>query len=303
MTIKSNKEIGHRIKELRELKGISRAELCADESQLSHRQLIRIEQGDSVAGVDKIQFIAQQLGTTLVELLSDKQTILPESYLLLKQKLRENPYLDKKLLLEKFEILDTIYQDYIDILPEEELLFLEIMERLLQIRQSKEGLSPKVIFSEWFSHFSHKTFYDLNDVLIANYYLQYTQVQNDFDKTELQQICDILLSIEISLDNDFNRALLNTLGNATTVGVLHNDYSFMKPLLDRMNEIINKIKDYAIKPQLLSSEAKYYFYEKGDKDKASNLYNLAEQLCKIYNNDILLDMVREERKKDFENHL
>lgn len=56
------REFGKKIKRLRLAKKISRSEFCGDESELSIRQLIRIENGESRPILTKLKYIAERLG-------------------------------------------------------------------------------------------------------------------------------------------------------------------------------------------------------------------------------------------------
>ncbi|CIV83486.1 transcriptional regulator [Streptococcus pneumoniae] len=55
------REFGEKIKRLRLAKKISRSEFCGDESELSIRQLIRIENGESRPTLTKLKYIAERL--------------------------------------------------------------------------------------------------------------------------------------------------------------------------------------------------------------------------------------------------
>lgn len=60
MSIKNS--IGLRIKTERESQQMSREVLCLDGKELTVRQLIRIEKGESLPSLDKLSYIAKRLG-------------------------------------------------------------------------------------------------------------------------------------------------------------------------------------------------------------------------------------------------
>ena len=60
MNIKDS--IGLRIKTERERQQMSREVLCLDGAELTVRQLIRIEKGESLPSLDKLSYIAKRLG-------------------------------------------------------------------------------------------------------------------------------------------------------------------------------------------------------------------------------------------------
>ena len=55
-------EIGKKLRRLREEKGMTREVLCNDESELTVRQLVRIEKGESLPSLKKLEYIANMLG-------------------------------------------------------------------------------------------------------------------------------------------------------------------------------------------------------------------------------------------------
>ncbi|HEP1439119.1 TPA: helix-turn-helix transcriptional regulator, partial [Streptococcus pyogenes] len=56
---------GGKVKVLRLEKRISREDLCGDESELSVRQLARIELGQSIPSLSKVIFIAKALNVSV----------------------------------------------------------------------------------------------------------------------------------------------------------------------------------------------------------------------------------------------
>lgn len=58
------REFGEKLKDYVWLK-ISRSEFCGDESELSIRQLIRIENGESRPTLTKLKYIAERLGVKI----------------------------------------------------------------------------------------------------------------------------------------------------------------------------------------------------------------------------------------------
>ena len=59
-------EIGKKLRRLREEKGMTREVLCNDESELTVRQLVRIEKGESLPS-KKIRIYCEYVGYSSVE--------------------------------------------------------------------------------------------------------------------------------------------------------------------------------------------------------------------------------------------
>ena len=54
-------ELGDKVRLLREEKGLSRPVFCGDESELSVRQLVRIEKGERSEELKTLEYIADRL--------------------------------------------------------------------------------------------------------------------------------------------------------------------------------------------------------------------------------------------------
>ena len=83
----SNLEIGKRIRTLRTEKGLSREAFCGDEKELTVRQLGRIETGNNLPSLAKLDYIAEVLGVPMSQLIDEGLLIVPKEYLKLKTKL------------------------------------------------------------------------------------------------------------------------------------------------------------------------------------------------------------------------
>ena len=64
----SNLEIGKRIRTLRTEKGLSKEAFCGDEKELTVRQLGRIETGNNLPSLAKLDYIAEVLGIPMSRL-------------------------------------------------------------------------------------------------------------------------------------------------------------------------------------------------------------------------------------------
>ena len=59
------KNFGIKVRELRAEKGLTKEIFCQDETELSIRQLTRIENGQSLPTLNKVVFIAKRLGVSV----------------------------------------------------------------------------------------------------------------------------------------------------------------------------------------------------------------------------------------------
>ncbi|MGZ7230661.1 helix-turn-helix domain-containing protein, partial [Streptococcus pyogenes] len=107
--------------------------MCGDETELSIRQLARIESGESKPTFTKITFIATGLGMSLYELMPD-YVDLPEDYLNLKYDILRTPtYGENKKIDWRDQILTEIYDNYYDELPEEEQLAVDTIQSFFDV--------------------------------------------------------------------------------------------------------------------------------------------------------------------------
>lgn len=65
-------EIGKRIRTVRLDKGFTQIDICDDESELTIRQLARIENGQAMITLPKIIFLSEKLGIPVQDLIDEK---------------------------------------------------------------------------------------------------------------------------------------------------------------------------------------------------------------------------------------
>lgn len=88
MTLKE--ELGKKIKSIRIDKGFTQLDVCNDESELTIRQLVRIEKGESLPSLTKIKYISEQLDVDMRDLIDIDKIILPKKYLEIKNCVWQN---------------------------------------------------------------------------------------------------------------------------------------------------------------------------------------------------------------------
>lgn len=120
------REFGEKIKRLRLAKKISRSEFCGDESELSIRQLIRIENGESRPTLTKLKYIAERLGV--------------EDYKLMPSYIE----LDKEYLELKYFLMRTFtYED--ETIAQKKVFLLRFLKSIMIGYLRKKDLSSQII--------------------------------------------------------------------------------------------------------------------------------------------------------------
>ncbi|WP_057490070.1 helix-turn-helix domain-containing protein [Streptococcus orisasini] len=290
--------IGKKIREEREKKGLSREQLCDSEEELTVRQLVRIELGQSLPSIVKLEYIAKVLETDLGTLLAGENITIPEDYFSMKYQLFKFPsYGDSERLAQKSRMIEDIYEKYFDVLPEDELFTLELLDNSLDYISTGRTAAAEDIFDDFFKQLLIKKHYSFNDLLLAKYYAIQCQ-DKDYDETIMEILETTVLQQNISGDEYYNIELLGVLTAIAGVYLDHGLYSKIKALVVKMDDVISKTQQYNIKPGLLMFKAKYYLYAEYNKKKAKECYDLAALLAQSFGDSVLEANILAERKKD-----
>ena len=291
-------EIGKRIREERERLGLTREQVCDTEEELTVKQLMRIELGRSLPTIVKLQYISDKLGVSLNFLLGETKLDIPEDYYQAKYKLMKSPvYGDSERIKKKLQDIEDLYDNYIDILPEDELLTIDIIERTLNFMTKGEEDAIETIFEDYLTQVLKKEAYSLNDLLLIKYYTFKCQV-GDYDEEIVESFRCKLINQELQGEELVNVELLGALSTIAGIYVMHHDYRNMKTIVDKMHTVIDKTLQHAYKPAVLIFEAKYYLFYENNRDKAAELYNTATVLAEAFGDQVFIKNLKMEIKKD-----
>ena len=291
-------KIGKRIREERERQGLTREQVCDTEEELTVKQLMRIELGRSLPTIVKLQYISDKLGVSLNFLLGETKLDIPEDYYHAKYKLMKSPvYGDSERIKKKLQDIEELYEKYIDILPEDELLTIDIIERTLNFMTEGEEDAIETIFEDYLTQVLKKEAYSLNDLLLIKYYTFQCQV-GDYDKEIVESFRCKLINQELQGEELVNVELLGALSTIGGIYVMHHDYRNMKTIVDKMHTVIDKTLQHAYKPAVLIFEAKYYLFYENNRDKAVELYNTATVLAEAFGDQVFIKNLKMEMEKD-----
>ena len=291
-------EIGKRIREERERQGLTREQVCDTEEELTVKQLMRIELGRSLPTIVKLQYISDQLNVSLNYLLGETQIELPKEYYQTKYKLMKSPvYGDPQRIKKKLQDIEKLYDNYIEILPEDELLAIDIIERTLNFMVMEEDSPIESVFEDYLTQALKKEVYSLNDLLLISYYALRCQ-DFDYDIEIIETFRHKLINQELQGDELFNVELIGALSAIAGIYVMHHDYKEMKSVVDKMYVLIDKTLQQAYKPAVLVFEAKYYLYYENNIEKATELYHTATVLAEAFGDQVFIKNLKMEMKKD-----
>ena len=298
-----NKEFGLKIRTLREEKGITREDFCGDETELSVRQLARIESGINLPTLGKVAYIAEVLGVTIGNLADTENFELPLRYKELKYQILKSPtYLDEVRLEIRENQFDEIFTDYYEQLPEEERLMVDCMQASLDVTLSKNFHFGVGIINDYFEQIKLKKHLQENDLIILELYficLIASNFSSDiYDSTSFQYLIDNLLDQEQygDIENLFlvNKALIKAFG----ANVYRKDYAKLEEIANTCRRIMTNTGDFQKMPILNLMEWKYYLYSKNDPSSAEACFENALKFAQIIDDVYLEENLKTEWEND-----
>jgi transcriptional regulator with XRE-family HTH domain len=291
-------EIGKRIREERERLGLTREQVCDTEEELTVKQLMRIELGRSLPTIVKLQYISDKLGVSLNYLLGETKLDIPEDYYQAKYKLMKSPvYGDLERIKKKLQDIEDLYDNYIDILPEDELFAIDIIERTLNFMVMEEDSLIESVFEDYLTQALKKEAYSLNDLLLISYYALRCQ-DYDYDKGIIDKFRRKLIKQELQGEELFNIELMGALTSIAGIYNRFHDYKDMKSVVDKLYEIMHSCMQHSYQPGIIVFEAKYYLFYENNRDKATELYNTATVLAEAFGDQVFIKNLKMEMEKD-----
>ena len=291
-------KIGKRIREERERQGLTREQVCDTEEELTVKQLMRIELGRSLPTIVKLQYISDKLSVSLNYLLGETKLDIPEDYYKAKYKLMKSPvYGDPERIKKKLKDIEELYDNYIDVLPEDELLAIVLIERSLNFMVEEKYSLLESVYEDYLTQALKKEAYSLNDLLLISYYALRCQ-DYDYDKERIEKFRHKLIKQELQGDELSNVELIGALSAIAGIYVMHHDYKEMKSVVDKMYVLIDKTLQQAYKPAVLVFEAKYYLFYENNRDKATELYNTATVLAEAFGDQVFIKNLKMEINND-----
>ena len=293
-------EIGKRIREERERQGLTREQVCDTEDELTVKQLMRIELGRSLPTIVKLQYISDKLGVSLNYLLGETKLDIPEDYYQAKYKLMKSPvYGDPERIKKKLKDIEELYDNYIEFLPEEELLAIDLLEKSLDFMIREEDSIIEYVFEDYLTQALKKETYSLNDLLLISHYAYRCQDSN-YDKGIIDEFRRKLIKQELQGEELFNIELMGALTSIAGIYVMHHDYKDMKSVVDKLYEIMHSCMQHSYQPGIIVFEAKYYLFYENNRDKATELYNTATVLAEAFGDQVFIKNLKMEMENDLD---
>lgn len=291
--------IGLRIKTERERQQMSREVLCLDGAELTVRQLIRIEKGESLPSLDKLSYIAKRLGKNMADLLDHDNITIPDEYYEMKNRLIKFPtYRNPERIKSKLALIEEVYEKFFELLPEEELLTLDILENILSFTNWEESPKVEEIYEDLFEQVKRKKKFSTNDLLVIDYYFFHLYGRKQFDKKLFERIVKRVLNQEIWTDDVYNIVLFNDLMAIAALKIFHNSFSDFLTVVDKALAVIEKSQFYSYKPSVFVLKAKYELLHKGNKKKAAENYDKAIMFASVLEDSVLEESIKAGKAAD-----
>ena len=300
-------ELGDKVRLLREEKGLSRPVFCGDESELSVRQLVRIEKGEFRPTIKTLEYIANRLDIPSYILMPDYKE-LPKRYQELKYFLLHHPdYGDKELQERKEEYFDEIFENFYDDLPRDEKMIVDCLQAIDEVRATDNEQYGIALLDESFEELWNQREFSFSDLLKIRLYFLCSYLENikkgqlsisEQQKLQLmfQKVCN---NVENSGTGDLflvRDVLFAGLGSCE----LLNDLELFKLAVEKLNWISEKTRDFQKQPIVLMVEWKYYIQT--DYDTAKQKYEEAKMMARMFGNEKLIVSLDNEWAKDLERY-
>ncbi|MCQ2962899.1 Cro/CI family transcriptional regulator [Streptococcus equinus] len=296
------KKFGNKIRILREKKGISREEFCGDETELSVRQLARIELNQSIPNLSKAQFIANRLGVKLGTLTDGDSLELPKRYKELKYLLLRTPtYGDQERVDRKNDYFDEISENYYDIIPEEEKLIIDCLQSKFDVHFSDDVNFGDGILNDYFDQVIRKETFNINDLILIDLYCVCMASAKAYTGIYSLDIYDNLMDCLLNQSHvtpETSLILNNVLLNNIALAFQFEREDYVYKVIKISDRIMTEIHDFQRRPILSLVEWKYYLKFKHDYDSAKQSFTHATLFARLIGDVYLENKLKEEWKFD-----
>ena len=296
-------DLGEKVRLLREEKGLSRPVFCEDESELSVRQLVRIEKGEFRPTIKTLEYIADRLDIPSYFLMPDYKE-LPKRYQELKYLLLHHPdYGDKELQEQKEEYFDEIFECFYDDLPRDEKVLVDCLQAIDTVRATSNSLYGESVLENGLQDLLSRDVYKAEDLLRLRLYFVCNLMDGlkagEIKESEYENILYFHEKLSSQIDKiefdclDLLRdSLLASLTCIEIMGLFH----YFKRAVETLNKIGQKTRDFQKQPIVLMLEWKYYIHT--DYDTAKQKYEEAKMMARMFGNEKLIVSLDKEWSKD-----
>jgi|GEM_PF-19886 len=290
-------EIGKKLRRLREEKGLTREVLCNDESELTVRQLVRIEKGESLPSLKKLEYIANMLGIPVSNIVDHDKAVLPRRYLELKFLVTHfMTYGDEERIRLKESYFDEIYESYFEDLPEEEQVAIEAVDAALNVFSTEKAEYGENLIEEYFGQLMTKKEFSQNDLLIIKLFL-FKCLARAKDKRDAMILVDKMIATKDSSDKTSLYLITRNLIAMTSILYQDEDYEQLGPYIDELDKLVQETQYFQQQPGIDMMKGTYAFYVEKDIEKAKVFYHQAMVCAHSFGEFDLENKIKKEMEK------
>lgn len=293
-------ELGQRIQTLRENKGLSRQAVCDLEDVLTTRQLQRIEKGQSLPTIATAKYIADKLDVSLDILANNNSLELPSEYINLKYQLRTlYHYGDQERLHRHEEIIEDIYENYFENLPEEEQISVQVAQATVDMIGAKNPSFDQGLLDEYLEQVMKKKELSLNDVEIIQLRLLSLALGNFNQEEFIDLLGKVMLAAGYFPLSELEK-VQNTIISAAGVLAHYGIYEMLPDIVKSLNDIMTKRHDFQDNIFVYALNWKVALFIEDDLEKAKNDYQKVCLMADLLSEDLVMRNMKEEWVEDLE---
>lgn len=293
-------ELGQRIQTLRENKGLSRQAVCDLEDVLTTRQLQRIEKGQSLPTIATAKYIADKLDVSLDILANNNSLELPSEYINLKYQLRTlYHYGDQERLHRHEEIIEDIYENYFENLPEEEQISVQVAQATVDMIGAKNPSFDQGLLDEYLEQVMKKKELSLNDVEIIQLRLLSLALGNFNQEEFIDLLGKVMLATGYFPLSELEK-VQNTIISAAGVLAHYGIYEMLPDIVKSLNDIMTKRHDFQDNIFVYALNWKVALFIEDDLEKAKNDYQKVCLMADLLSEDLVMRNMKEEWVEDLE---
>ena len=292
--------IGEKIRWARETQILTREMVCEDESEITVRQLARIESGESLPTLTKLVFLAKKLDISLNSLIDDSYIETPKEYIVLKNRIMKQTLYKDSTRTEKVNLLfDKIYEEFYDQISEAEQVIIDVLRAITDILVFENIQFESGLLKEYLQQTLLKDKLADIDFLLIYLHLLYIYGKDTFYETTntIAVLKKLIDNPQSSNDSNAHLAI------RVHIFALHflselKDYATYKQLLDISKTISEENQEFQKKPILQMMEAKYLLFHLSDIEKAKEMYGVAAKTAMLLGDEIAHNQILLEMEKD-----
>ena len=223
---------------------------------------------------------------------------MPAEYLNLKYQLRTlYHYGDQDRLHQHEEIIENIYENYFESLPEEEQLSVQVAQATVDMIGAKDPSFDQGLLDEYLEQVMKKKKLSLNDVEIIQLRLL-SLALGEFNQEEfIDLLSKVMLAVAYFPLSELEK-VQNTIISAAGVLAHYGIYEMLPDIVKVLNDIMTKRHDFQDNIFVYALNWKVALFIKDDLEKAKDDYQKVCLMADLLSEDLVMRNMKEEWIED-----